>query len=137
MSKNDLIFRVSAEGGRMVSSALRHFAATAKRGVYWFRVSEVRPTRTLAQNSYLWGVVYKIPADHFGMTVDEFHEAMKLMFLLVREDGKPPYLRSTASLSVAEMTEYIEKIREWAMREYRIDIPDAKRWYEDDIISDE
>lgn len=74
-----------------------------------------RKKRSLKQSNYLFGVVYKYVADHTGYTVEETHESMKFQFLrLPGMNGMPDTVRSTTSLSTAEMEEYLENIRRWA-----------------------
>lgn len=71
--------------------------------------------RTNPQNRYYWGQVVGIPASEIGYTPEELHEAYKWMFLKKSSDDhtKPPTVRSTASLTTAEFSEYIEKCRQW------------------------
>ena len=67
-------------------------------------------SRSNNQNSYLWGVLYKLISDNTGMSSNEVHDAMRLKFLLDRE-GKIPTLRSTKSLNTTEFEEYCSAIR--------------------------
>ena len=83
-------------------------------------------SRSLNQNSYMWGVVYKELAIHLGYTLDEIHELMKQRFLprmlvLGKESYNVPL--STTELSTVEMEEYLSQIREWASTELNVNIP--------------
>lgn len=78
-------------------------------------IEGVRKNRTTDQNSWYWACVVSIPAEHYGYTKDEMHEAYKLMFLRKRREvDKPQTIKSSANLSTGEFTEYVEKCRNWA-----------------------
>lgn len=81
--------------------------------------------RTIKQNSYLRWWVYKAIADYMWETDLEYiHWIMWLEFIPDRTK-KRPYTRSTTSLSTAEMTEYIENIKNW-VSQYWVIIPSAE-----------
>ena len=82
-----------------------------------------RKDRTHSQNRYYWGCVVAIPAEHFGYTINEMHDAFKLIFLLRDEGGKPVTVKSTAALSTLEFSEYVEQCRKWCS-ENGLFIPD-------------
>lgn len=89
--------------------------------------AEKKPPRSIEQNRYMWGVVYKIIASHTGYTIDEIHEFMKHKFLARTIDIEGEKLNiptSTTDLDVAQMTDYIEQIREWAFSKLNCTIPD-------------
>lgn len=69
--------------------------------------------RSNPQNRYLHGVVIPILAAHCGYDPEEMKEALKWRFLR-KEDGRFPTVRSTANLSVEEMTEFIDHIHRLA-----------------------
>jgi hypothetical protein len=81
--------------------------------------------RSEQQNRYYWGVVVDLLAAHTGYTADEMHAALKMMFLLVRRQGKPDTVKSTAKLTKDEFCEYIDNIQKWAATELGCVIPDA------------
>lgn len=70
--------------------------------------------RSIQQNSYYWGVVLPIIAEHTGHSSNELHEIYKRLFLPPRiisyagRDLKMP--SSTADLSISEFIEYIDRI---------------------------
>ena len=82
-----------------------------------------RKNRTIPQLRYYWGVCVAIPAKHFGYESEDMHNAFKFMFLLRDEEGKPMTVRSTASLSTLEFTQYIENCRKFCA-EQGLFIPD-------------
>lgn len=88
-------------------------------------VSTIKKDRTKRQNRWYWSCVIGIPAEHYGYLPEEMHEAYKWMFLRQHGEGKPETVKSTATLSTIEFTEYIEKCRQWAAEQGFI-IPDPK-----------
>lgn len=85
--------------------------------------------RTTNQNSYYWGVVLSMLAEHTGHTAEEMHEIFKGMFLprkfvrVARRDVE--IRRSTTELSTEEFEDYQERIRAFAAQElgFRIPLP--------------
>lgn len=90
---------------------------TAKFGII-INVSKKKEKRSIPQNSYMWGVVYKQISDEWGYEIDEVHEIMKQKFLKIKEirvDGETVIItRSTTDLKTDEMESYLEAIRRWA-----------------------
>lgn len=87
--------------------------------------------RSNDQNQYLWGVVYPAIAWYTGMSNEEVHDAMKMMFLkrIVTVNGKSiETVGSTAKLTTKECTEYIEQVRAFAAMELGINIPDPNEY---------
>lgn len=79
---------------------------------------EKRPTRSINQNKYMWGVVYHYLSDYTGYTLDEIHELMKHKFLprtLDLQDERFTVGNSTTELDIKEMGDYLKQIREWAL----------------------
>lgn len=85
-------------------------------------IKKRRKDRSNQQNRYMWGVVYKLISETTGHTEDEIHDSMRAMFLMDNL-GKFPIMRSSTSLTTAEMEEYLEKIRQWAAQELSCIIP--------------
>ena len=85
-------------------------------------IKKRRKDRSNQQNRDMWGVVYKIISETTGHTEDEIHDSMRAMFLMDNL-GKFPIMRSSTSLTTAEMEEYLEKIRQWAAQELSCIIP--------------
>lgn len=102
-----------------------------RRGV--IEVRDVRPRRTVPQNSYLhlllgyFGTLYgcsleEAKVDFYKRTCNrDIFQRTK-----VNKFGKTvTYLRSSADLSVSEMTLSITRFRNWAASEAEIYLPDA------------
>lgn len=75
-------------------------------------------SRSLQQNRYLWSVIYPILAETTGYSDEEVHEWAKSALLppkILKVGTKAVYTaRSTTSLTVGEMVEYIDKLIELA-----------------------
>lgn len=79
--------------------------------------------RSINQNSYMWGVPYKMIADKTGHTVNEIHAYLTDLLLpkkIVRGREIPV---STKDLDTKEMGEYLDKIGAWATMELELYIP--------------
>lgn len=90
-------------------------------------IEKRRKRRTDNQNSYYWGVVIRTIANECGYRSDEelaaVHAELKKKFL--PHNGKLAIPQSTTKLNTAEFTRYIEAVRDWAVSELGIYIPDA------------
>lgn len=109
----------------------------AMQGLYEVKVEPRRVTRSNAQNAYLWAVVY--PAVRLGiaeawgeeLTVDEVHLLMRDRFLtrpvVNRKTGEvvQSIPGSTAALSTAEFSRYIDEIVKFAGDMLNVEIPPA------------
>jgi DNA topoisomerase IA len=87
-----------------------------------------KPTRSLPQSRYYWGVVLAYLSEETGFTKDETHQLMQRMFLKYAKDApdgtSEMFVRSTTSLTTGEMNEYIEQIRTFAITELGTYIPE-------------
>lgn len=81
-----------------------------------------RKKRSLAQNSWYWGLLIPILSEHLGYDADETHEALKFKFLRVRIDEELETVRSSASLTTEEYSRYMEDCQRLAA-EYGCDVP--------------
>lgn len=105
--------------------ALLDWMITAKDWEYI--IVKEKTKRTIKQNSYLRGCVYKTIADHMWETDLEYiHYVMWIEFLLDRTKKKP-YPRSTTTLSTAEFTNYVESIKN-LVSQYWVVIPSAEEY---------
>lgn len=70
--------------------------------------------RSVQQNRYLWGVIYPVLAEATGYTTEEVHEWAKSALLqprILKVGVKAVYApKSTTSLTVGEMVEYVDKL---------------------------
>lgn len=85
------------------------------KGSYIIDIKKEKSVRSLSQNDYLWGVVYKTIADYNGDTENDLHEYLKRHCLpprFIKVMGKEMKVpASTTDLSKVEFADYIEKIR--------------------------
>ena len=88
-------------------------------------IRKERHVRSLSQNKYYWGVIIEILSNNFGYDKEEMHEALKFKFLKRHEDTQLVTVGSTAKLTTAGFTEYIDDIIRWVSVEYQIVIPSA------------
>lgn len=93
-----------------------------KPGKYILKLIRAKDKRSLNQNSYYWGVVVKIIADHTGYTPEETHQELARMFLAYEKDGKI-FTQSTAKLDTLEFENYLERSRKWAWSQFELTIP--------------
>lgn len=116
------------------------------------RIEPEEKKRTLRQNKYLWGVVYKTIVDNDpGYFVNDAVDALRKTARLsaaevVHEFCKARFLPSadlpglqitvapsTAKLPRKEFQEYVESIRRWAADELQVFIPDPTVCGYDDL----
>jgi hypothetical protein len=76
-------------------------------------IVEKRKPRTRNQNAYFWALMSLFGVDT-GYTKDEASVVFKRKLGMVYEKEGQKFLRSTASLDVKEMTQYIEKVRNYS-----------------------
>jgi len=78
--------------------------------------------RSTPQNKYMWGVVYRLISEETRYTIDETHDAMRIMFL-ANNEGALTTLKSTTKLTTVEMEAYLESVRQFAAKELSLNIP--------------
>lgn len=125
MKQPAIIFHGAVRGGQLHIKRKAEFERTIRQ----MEGSEVelvlrkhRKGRSLSQNSYYWGVVVALLAEHCGYDPEEMHESLKFRFLRTHEDpvetlhGRTmlPTVQSTTTLNTAEFSEYIEQARRLA-----------------------
>jgi len=115
---NNLFYaKITKEGQVEFSNkkALRDFLSTILGKDVTVTIERVTGKRSLNQNDWLWGCVYKVIADHTGHTEQEIHEYMKRVCLppkfktILGKEMKLP--ASTTSLNKYDFSIYVEKIR--------------------------
>lgn len=114
---------------------LRAALSAMKDGDVVVTVQRKRPSRTLCQNAYYWGVVLKTIADDTGQDLESLHEFLKRecnaqrVELTNRETGEhfDAWVgASTANLNVNDFSDYVERCRAWAASFLGVTIPDAE-----------
>lgn len=115
-------------------SARTYLDSLIKKGAK-INITERRPKRTIAQNSYLH-LLLGYFASQTGDTLDWVKQRYYKylcnpdLFVRSREDkylGNVTYLRSSADLTTEEMTMAIERFRNWAASEAGIYLPEATK----------
>jgi len=90
-------------------------------------VSDNKRDRSSNQNRYYWGVVIQLICEHTGHTPDEVHNIVKTIILppisKTIESKTYEYSPSTTSLNTTEFENYLEQVREWALRLLGLNIP--------------
>ena len=137
-------------------NAMRALQAAAIGGdeIMVVRIEPEEKKRTLRQNKYLWGVVYKYLVDNDpgyfvneeterllhvrGIAMNEIvHEFCKAQFLPPVDLGIGGGLRitkSTAKLNRQEFNDYVENIRRWAAEALQVFIPDPYACGYEDLV---
>jgi len=116
----DLVINMDAEGDKKrLYNVLKGL-----KGFNVIQIKKYRKGRTPNQGKYLFGVVYRYLGHEIGYSVEECHQLMKTRFLSY-QNGVHKFTRSTTDLDTAEMTEYIDQIRTFALEEFSCYIPEA------------
>lgn len=114
-------------------SVLDHIATI--RGLHWFEIRRCRNQRSLSQNAYLWGVVYK--AVQAGLeeawgerkSVEWIHCYLKAKFLAEPVVNKRTgevvdhTVGSSADLDTKAFGVYIDQIIQFAAHDLNVEIP--------------
>jgi len=79
--------------------------------------------RTLPQNAYLHGVVFKTIADHTGNDLQTVKDTCKDMFASKVDEAGFKHIESTSKMSNERMSEFIETICRWAATDLDVYIP--------------
>lgn len=95
------------------------------------QIKKFRQKRTVNQNSYLWAVVYRYLGEEIGYTGEEVHQEMGRLFLSYEKTlpngSAKTFVRSTTDLDTLEMSQYIEKIKDFALEQFSCLIPEASQ----------
>jgi hypothetical protein len=96
-------------------------------------LSRLRATRSLRLNKYYWKVVVGLIAEHTGYTIDETHDALKMLHLsrsLALANGNGEVVEelviggSTRGLTNVDFMAYCSRIRQWASEQLDVFIPE-------------
>lgn len=105
-------------------------------GRYRVFILDAKLLRSSNQNRYYWFCL-GIIANHTGIDSAELHELLKHKFnLQTTQLGNEliEYGGSTKLLNTAEMTNYIDKIRQWSQDTLQCRIPEAGEMSDEDIV---
>ena len=96
-------------------------------------LSDHHPNKTLSQLGYLYGVVYKIIALETGYSIRDIESLMKLKFNpqeIADLDGVVTVVPgNTRDFNTKQMKEYIDEIKDWALNDLNLFIPEADKDY--------
>ncbi len=99
-----------------------------KRINYRYEVTRLRNKRTPSQNAYLW-LLNNIIADHTGYSQNEIHDKyLQHLRTFKFEDltGKiKDYVKGTSDMNTKELTDYIEKVKDYSAMEIDLRLPSA------------
>jgi hypothetical protein len=84
--------------------------------------------RSVQQNRYYWLIVTML-SDHTGFTKDELHAILKSKFLRTEKASEQSgliyeYIKSTTELTTVEYMDYLESVRQFAVEEFDIQLPE-------------
>lgn len=107
-----MIHHLSNFGERM--RAYRQLRRYVRQGAM-IEIKKVREQRTIQQNKYVH-VLFQMFGSELGYTLEEAKIVVKRQFndmFVYRKNGNP-FMLSTADLSKDQMTEFIERFRNWS-----------------------
>lgn len=99
----------------------------------YVRIGPEKETRSARANAFLWAAIYAPLAAYTTHTEDEIHEVCKGMFLpksVAFANGNGDVVGnfviggSTTVLTPDEFSDYIRRIKEWALEKLNFEIPD-------------
>lgn len=105
-------------------------------GRYSITIEKVYSKRSNPQNSYLWGIVYKLVYEGLieagyektDINIEWVHDYCKKTFLkndIVNKDGEVlEGVLSTTALTTVQFMQYLSDIQKWASEYLSINIPD-------------
>lgn len=118
-------FHGVVQGGKLAldsRDAFARFVARLDGKRVTVSVQKFRKQRSLAQQSWYWGVLIPILAEHLGYDKDDLHEALKMKFLRVKLDDDLETVKSSAKLTTEEYSRWMEDCQRLAA-EYGVDVP--------------
>ncbi len=100
-----------------------------KEGEYIVKITRNRPIRSLSANKY-YHAILNIIGIETGHTHEELHEALKQKFnakiLYFPKGGSQIIGGSTSNLDTKEFAAYVNQVKNWALNEFGIVIPEAR-----------
>lgn len=95
---------------------------------YVIEIKKKRQIRSLSANRY-YHFILNVISVHTGHTHEELHEAMKLKFngtmIHFPKGGSQMIGGSTANLETDQFTAYVNRVKQWALDEFAINLPEA------------
>ena len=133
----EIVTSACVKGGRLFLTNRREFnrqvAQIPPNWILEVSVQRVRAARSLALNRAYWGLCVQLIADHTGYTIDETHDALKMVHLsktLALQNGNGEVVNeiviggSTRKLTNREFMDYMSRIRQWASEKLDVFIPE-------------
>lgn len=106
---------------------LSDYLKKCKDWFYEINIKKQYKQRSLEQNSYLWGVCYKMLSEHLWYELDEVHDVMCEKFLRqtykIKGGIELHRNRSTTELTTEEFNKYIDDIRLFSQKFLSLYIP--------------
>lgn len=91
------------------------------------QIKKWRKKRSVNQNAYLWGVVYRYVGEEIGLTASEAHQIMSdyyLGYVKTLPNGTVvKFVRSTTDLDTMEFEAYLDQIRTFMLEQFSCLIP--------------
>jgi len=79
-------------------------------------LKKISPPRSINQNSYVH-VLFQLWGNHFGYTLDEAKQVVKIKLEYTYWKDDEVFLRKTSLMNAKELTEFIDKFRNWSAHE--------------------
>ena len=97
---------------------------------YKYEITKIMAKRTVQQNKYLW-FINDVFGEHLGYTADEMHYSVLLFLRTSKKFGKDGKERKivakTSKMNKEDLIKYIEKLKDYAIKEENCYIPDADK----------
>lgn len=139
MKKNSISLYSRVVDGRLekkISQTLNDNLNLLNGKIAKITIEESKVRRSLRQNAYYWGVVIPCIINEINSYGNDFNAEEMHIFIknniikdmretVVMPDGTIyEKIRSTRKLTKVEFSDYIEKLKKWALDTLKIDIPD-------------
>ena len=133
---------VYKQDGRFDLSGLYGWFQNALDGNYRIEITKIRRKRTLDQNGYLFGCIYKLmlkALNDYGWeftTVHQVHEFFKQQYgkktFVNKHTGEIIELpQSTAEMDTVTFATYCDELRDFARENLNVEIPDPDKFWKD------
>ena len=113
----------------VVHNELNQYIKSLQPGDYLITIKKNRPIRSMSANKY-YHVILNLIGIHTGHTHEQLHDICKKKFnyevINLPKSGSEIHGMSTANLDTKEFAAYVNRVKQWAMDEFNIIIPEAK-----------